>query len=746
MAKHIPLEEIILLTDSVEKSISNLDVKMLANFFRELHKFLKNVSAYPEQHPLIKSSKERVVSLLDQALASCNEVRIIVSRDSLFAGHNCIDPANPILGNFAGSLFHRGVASITFKKGLNGEELHFFHEFLNLNRELIWQKGGVERVLADLGVLHLHVEEIDYGMFCSTEENDLEELDREAAAKQSADLWSRFVDRLLMGFSDGSSGQGATTHSSQPEGLAATLNKHAIEFSTHCGESYGDAVNFFMTHLDREGPEGDYTDFANQFVTFVLALKPEIRRQFIATICNSATQYSASALKILESLPVDTIHEILTEISSGETIAPPAIMKLLEKLSNNVNAADGELAEVTQSDITEEKLNAFQIIFRENNYDHFVPAKYREKLQTFINTDGISKQTLQNIDEMKDTLSGHGMDNSISLIIIELLHTAPDNSRSEQLTANLLDLCAYFLEMGDFASLTQIYARLQLNNNCSNTSPETASRKIDSFFSDPVFLKEVLEGVAFWGKTKYQDVSALIGKIGAPFVEPLLNRLADEPNISMRRFYMDCLMKMGEVARDAVLARLGDSRWYFVRNLLILLCAMNDVSVLPFIRKLRKHSHVKVRQEVLKTLMHFDDPEADQLLLQDMDNKDREVHLNAIKLAEKSRSPEILKRLLSFLDKYRLTNFQLEIKIAAIQALAGIGNPDAIPALARLLRSKNFFHPWKHDQLREEIVRSLIRYPLSTGSKALLVIAQSSNHKLAKLAAETLNNPQEKDA
>jgi HEAT repeat protein len=744
--KHIHLQEIILSTKSVEKSISSPDVKMLAIFFRELHKFLKSVSAYPEQHPLIKSSKERVVSLFEQALASRNEIKIIVSRDSLFSGHNCIDPANPILRNFAGSLFHRGVAAITFKKGLTGEDLHFFHEILNLNRELIWQKGGFERVLTDLGARHLQVEKIDYGMFCSTEENELEALDRETAAANSTELWNCFVNVLLMGISGGSTGPGATTLSSQPEELATAINRHSIEFAADFGEIYGDAVNLFMTHLKRGGPERDYTDFINKFATFVQALNPEMRRQFMMDICNSAIERGDLALKLLESFPVDITHEILAEIGSGETIAPPTIMKLLEKLSSKVASADGEQAEVTQPDVTEEKLQAFQIIFRENNYGHFVPAKYREKLQNFINNDGISKETLEDIDEMKDTLSGHCMDNSMSLIIIELLHTAPDNSRTEQLTANLLDLCAYFLEMGDFASLTDIYGRLQLNNTCSNSSSETAGRKINAFFSHPEFLTEVLEGVTFWGKTKFQDISALIGKIGAPFVEPLMNRLADEANISIRRFYMDCLMKTGEAARDAALARLGDSRWYFVRNLLILLCAMNDFSVVPSIRKLKKHPHAKVRQEVLRALIHFDDPEADQLLLQDMDNKDWEVRLNAIKLAEKSRSPEITKRLLSFLDKYRLANFQLELKIAAIKALAEIGNPDAIPALAQLLRSRKFFHPRKHDQLREEIVRSLSRYPLSTGKETLMDISRSSHHKLARLAAETLNNLQEKDA
>lgn len=742
---NIPPKEIILPTESIKKSITSSDEKLLASFFLEMNKLQKNVSAYPEHHPLINRSKERVLSLFELALASRNQIRIIVSRESLFIDHTCLDPGNPILRTFADSLFRLGVAAITFNKGLNEKDLQFFYNLMCLNCESIRQEGGLEKVFADSGSCHLNLEIVDYGIFCSIEEDQQKTLENDVTAIPAADLWSLFVDVMLNGIPDGSSVPRAIAGICEPENLATALNRHSFGSVADLEEVFGEGVTFLMTHNESSEPESVPVDVINQLVTFLLALKPEMRRQFVLNICNSAIEHGPVASKILESLPTEIIDEFLTAISSGELIIPPTIAKLLHKLSDIFPSPDDESEEETQSDITKENLNSFHIIFRENNSDQFVPAEYREKLGTIINNKIISYKSLLDIDAMKDTLSGHFIEKSTSLLISELLFSLPVSSRTEQLLADLLELCAYLLEIGDFITLADIYGRLESQNACSTSGASTASRKIYDFFIDAAFMKKVLEGVAFWGKTKYEEISVLIGKIGVPFIEPLLNSLADEPNISIRRFFMDCLQKMGGAARDSAIGRLDDSRWYFVRNLLVLLCSLNDSSVMPAIRKLLKHPHPKVRYEVLRTLIHFNDSEASQLLLQDMDSNDREVRLNAIKLAEKSNSPEILYKLLDFLNKFGLIHYDLDIKVAAVRSLAEIGNPDALPALAQLLRSRSFFHRRKHHRLKEEIVHSLSRYPLSTELKTELEMALSSNHALARLAKETFNRLQGKN-
>ena len=126
--------------------------------------------------------------------------------------------------------------------------------------------------------------------------------------------------------------------------------------------------------------------------------------------------------------------------------------------------------------------------------------------------------------------------------------------------------------------------------------------------------------------------------------------LAEEASLSIRRFYIDLLIKMGEGVRNAALLRLRDKRWYFVRNLILVLRHLDDPSILPAIKKMRGHRHPRVREEVFRTLSYFQDPDAEQMLLEDLSSQEREVQRSAVQLAEDSRGPEVFHKLLGPLE------------------------------------------------------------------------------------------------
>ncbi len=157
--------------------------------------------------------------------------------------------------------------------------------------------------------------------------------------------------------------------------------------------------------------------------------------------------------------------------------------------------------------------------------------------------------------------------------------------------------------------------------------------------------------------------------------------------------------------------RIYDKRWYFIRNLIVILRSSGDLALLPLIRNLRRHEHPRVREEVLKTLFFFKDPEAERFLLDDLQSTDLENRRNAVQIAEMSRSPIAFRRLLEILDNSPLSGADGELKLTAVRTLGKIGNPDAFPHLERALRAKSFFNPQALSALKGEILRSLEFYP-----------------------------------
>jgi hypothetical protein len=720
------------------------DTKLLSLFFHELNIALKNATTYPGQHPIINASKLKVVATLDRLLSSQDELCVIISRNTLLVGRHSLDPANPVFRNLAENLYDKGIATVVFKRGLDGDGLDVLREILDLDRKLSWQEGVIEKILAGNRASHLHVERLDYGSLYTKEGNEFCLLDKETIRAETIGLWEHFVHRILTGKQEMPVPPADFSTSCQPDNLATALNNLSNEAATTSADNYADAVNYLVSHMREEVGLEVRTEIITKLTTLVRTMTPQLRRRFLSCLCNSLKVSEDLTAEIFDGFPNEIILKTLTDIVVDGDNPPSHIQLLLAGLPKKPFSTEKAFPASTSGDINREEFDALHTISREDNSGQFMPAEYQEQLRNIISPDAMPEQSRHAIEDMKTTLSATFIESSTGMIILELLEMEPDEQQTGHMTATLIDLASYLLETGDFAALTAIYDRLMRQNPCSSPGNQSAYAKIAGAFIEPVFLDKVLDGLDFWGKTKFNEIGILIKKIGIPFVDPLLNHLADAPKISARRYYMARLKALGAAAREALLARLDDGRWYFVRNVIILLRATNDNSTLPAIRKLAFHPHTKVRQEAFTTLLHFSDPEADRLLQQDMLSKDKTICLTAIKLAGKSSNTETCRILFRFIGKTGFTNFEMERKSAVIQALAEIGNTEALPVLGKLFRSKNILRPIKHFQLKQEIVRSLSRYPVASVNQALKKIVRSSPRELSQLAREILDNFGEK--
>ncbi len=333
----------------------------------------------------------------------------------------------------------------------------------------------------------------------------------------------------------------------------------------------------------------------------------------------------------------------------------------------------------------------------------------------------------------------HNVETHVARVILQIMQAPPESCLSEPLERNLLDLVNYFLEMGDFAFLADLYTRLRVLASSRERSAQPADFTLLEFFASDFFVGNVLDSLTAWDKSKQPEIRELVCTVGSTFCQPLLNRLAEEQNRSRRRSYLGCLFELGEIAKNAAIERLSDTRWYFVRNLILILRELEDPSILQHICNLAEHPHPKVRMEVIRALQHFKHPAADQLLLQDLSSPERDVQLNAVTLAENSRNHEVFRKLLACLVSGRPTGFDLEMKKSIVRTLAKIGNYEALPTLMQYLETRHLLRQAAHTALKTEIIQSLRNYPAAA---VLLLdkIAGSDNGELSRIARETLTN------
>ncbi|OHB24908.1 MAG: hypothetical protein A2X84_03965 [Desulfuromonadaceae bacterium GWC2_58_13] len=726
-----------------DTDIHELDTKILFKVLYTLNITRHHVVSYPSNHPIIETSATQLLSLLAQLLKLTDRIALGIARDVILVGGDVFERGNAVFRDLANGLFESGVVSLVFNQQVCLPEIVLFCQALGRKREDLIAQGGVSGILARAGVRGIEAKGIDYSAFHSTEMVRIQVAAGAGPEEPGSGLWEHFVGGLMDGTLDTSGSGYVGMDSLDPQAVAEALNRRSYRDEPderNRPASYESNIVSFMKKLDNEEIESHFRkETLEKLGVFIGKLSPEVRKQFLSSAFRSLAARKDLVEEILANLQKETLLDVFTQIENQQIVVPQAIMTLLGQMSHQ-RKGDEHLRDVAAARrVSDDEIhNRLKILFREESGDQFIPDSYRESLQSVAATMPGALPQSRRIEELKGSLSTHFVENQVCAIILELIETIdPDEDQARSLSRNLMDLLIYFLETGDYRALAQAHQRLLGFDRESSPFTLPIANEALVFFSSPAIIDEVLAGLDLWGKEKHEGIRALMRQVGAPFVEPLLDRLAEEQGLTMRRFYMACLGDLKHTASQAIQVRLHDRRWYVVRNLVVLLRQINDPEVLTSIGYLVGRSHPKVHLEVLKTYLHFKDPRADRYLVKELENSDMERKLNAVRLCGVSRSPEVIRELTRILDHRGKTEDIFELKRAVLKALAEIGSPAALPAIEDVINTRALWSPVLLNRLKVEAVRSLVHYRDQRAEELLRRIAGGKGD-LARLAETAL--------
>jgi hypothetical protein len=704
-------------------TVTGIDTKALSGLIIEFNIAHRNYRSYPSGHPLIESSLNKLLTRYNELMGQKYELSIGVARDSLMFENTYLDKNNPVYRDFARSLFQCGIGALIFRHGLTASDAKSFLEILHMKRDVISQAGGINTVWQNSGIEALGIQAIRYDLFTASESDS-------AASDQSVPgegLWERFVRGLVEGnLNDSGDSQGDL----DPELLAKMLNNR---YSDSDAERKGDYAKAITDFLNTTAKKSSGTDSAvsDKLVRFIASINPELRHQFLNSAFEGAVPAGDSIVARLEtgSTP-EAVLQVLDDINRRKLTISPVIMGLLQKLSLHAPQRDVKTEETEKK--PDEFSDRMHTLLQEQTDEIYVPAEYQLKLNTLVASRQLPRLRSDEIEPLLTTIDSHQIESHISAILFELINVNQDPAEYELLATSLSDMAIYFLQTGDYADYLAI-----LEQADDPAKPAFFRNILMERCTGRDSREEILNGLHVWGKSRYDHIKNLIWKIGNPFIEPLLSHLADEENLSLRRFLMERLGELGPAIREPIIARLNDKRWYFLRNLIILLKEVQNPDVLTALRPLTRHAHPRVRQEVFKTLLSCRDSMAERQFLRDLESDNRETQLAAINLAEVTKNPLSFNRLLLILGKGGLSASEVEIKCAVIKALGEFGRADALPELARILFSRNLLFSKSLFRLKIEIVTSLEHYPLVV-VQLLLQKAAEGKDELSRNAGDIL--------
>ncbi len=712
-------------TQSNDIATNKIDISSLATLVIQLNIARRNCRAYPKGHPVIAATLSKALSVYEGLLGRHEEIILGITNDTLMLDGVVLEKSNAVFRDFSRVLFELGIGALIFHRGLTIEELNNFTMILGLKREQVHQHDGIESVWDRTGITAMSIRPIRYDLFQTTDEASVTAV---PGITSSEGLWERFTRELM----HGDPSQRTSDESGlDPVILAEILNQQVADGSISEAVIHS-AVAALLTPVNGDdAPESSSSTAYNKLSALISNLTPELRRQFIDSAFGATgLDNKIVAKRILDGFSEKAILEILEDINNNRLSMSPVMFGLLQHLGRTTRAPQSTSDTNSADDDISQKMKT---IFREHSSEVFVPDDYQKNLNRIIASDRSSPLTMEGTEDLLKTLESRSVENGIRQILTNVIRDGGGTPEERDLLLqNLGDMFGFYLQTGDY---DQLHAMIDQTND--GTFPVQIQYRLRDEYGRREFLEEILDGLAIWGKPRYGDIRSLILKIGSLFVEVILDRLSEEKNMSQRRFYMDCLIEMGLVTQVPIVNRLYDNRWYFLRNLLIILAAQNDAAVIPAIRPLVRSDNPRLRSEALKTLVHFGDPLAEMQILEDLESQGTELQATAIQLAERCTSLPIATKLSTMIAQGGYSQAECERKSAIVRSLGEIGRAEVLPELAKILSSRSLLYSRHLTKLKTDIIRSLPKYPPEVARPVLERIAESSGD-IARLAAETL--------
>jgi HEAT repeat protein len=199
----------------------------------------------------------------------------------------------------------------------------------------------------------------------------------------------------------------------------------------------------------------------------------------------------------------------------------------------------------------------------------------------------------------------------------------------------------------------------------------------------------------------YQSAYAYVSTLSAQAVDIILELLATEEDKTKRIFLLELVKDIGRDQIALLGERLSDGRWYFVRNIVTLLGESKSDQAIAMLRKAADHEHIRIREEVIRSLVSIGGKKAAAVMAKFLRDKDDAIQMAAIRAF--SELPGLVAEettpLLTFLEDRPITRKDHELTLQAIRSLGMVGGRDAAVFLKRYEQRRW----WKSRKLQREL-------------------------------------------
>jgi hypothetical protein len=658
----------------------------LSDFLIELSIALHKHAMYPGGHPTLAPSSSGVARRLETLLAERGTLSLGVAREQLVIEGVATDPKHPVLKDLAERLHRHHLGALAFARGVTGEEID---EALKLMAEDA-SRAGEPIGLRPLGKIatwpHIRLYPLTFDrlqLIDAPEGAEPAQADRSATASaRSAQLWVGLAQAALASekvepksapkpeperpvepYVPGPPPETTAPLSDQEIDAALDVVEPAAALEAEPAEpavvaqaieehergtAYDQVIVGYMLQIAEELKEagGSGAVALRKRMSKLISALDERTLGRLLEMGGDLSQRRQFILNAAQGMAVDAVVELVRAASSTGAPISRSMLRMLTKLGHHTERGTAAAREIAETNLREQ-----------------VAELVRGWALADPNPDGYSA-ALERMATASPALLAPGEAQFVPEPV-RLLEMACETGGTGDTVLRAVDQLVLEGRLLEALGVVDRAPR-----------PSAATEAIGARAATPESVRVLLA-------TPPVDLALLdrlLAHTGDAAAEPMLDTLAVSESRQLRRALIDRLIRMGPPLGPHLVPRLGDERWYVLRNLLNLAAELPAAPAGLGAAQFAQHGDLRVRREALRVL--FKDPAVrTRAICTALTDADARVKRLALAAAADAGCPEAAVPLVVSLAS---GDEDSELRVAAIRTLAAEGGALALEALLRL--------------------------------------------------------------
>lgn len=670
-------------------------------FVKQLLVAQRAVRLYPASSEIPQESAKDLLGMLRGLLREQPDLRFQVTKDALLYNALPVLPGMKPFEMFARDFYHRNLAEVRFHSGVTPREVVDFLRVLQDPPEAINAAGGFEQRLWDLQVDGVTVRVV------STKIVDTDLTDESVASIPGED-WPPSRERIdeLIDSAYGARprDQRMLVRFTQNPRL---VSRYLAELASE-GRGGRPLTNVIagrvvsLTHAAMAELTEDQPALFRSIAEALLSLDPDLCRDVLVERLLPESRLDEGVASMMRQFELGELCKALVEGLGPDAVSRDGLSRALRNLAvislhPREEVLDAAGAALRESGVAEETVSTvlqgaapsqLRVRQQESQGDSV------ENILRLVDLAPVAPEAFDaEVSGLRDEVADGISDGDILVCVVTLITIERRPDMFASLMSIAEDGLSLLLELGEYADAVTAASALVALRDDETLDPAQRDRVQKALvdMASPRNMRDVATGIRVHpaGTPVHDQCKQLIATLGGLTIAPLLEVLADEPDMAARKALMDMIGQMAPHHIAELADRTTDSRWYFVRNVVSLLGSTRDPAALQSLNRTLRHNDARVRRETIRAVASIRDMLAEQMLAAALTDEDAQNVGLAARYLGNLGSRSAVSALAAVARGDGRGNREPASRIEAIEALGRLATPEAEAAIVDVAHSRS---------------------------------------------------------